>query len=210
MDHSRVAGDDEAMKTIVGKMINNLEQLGCQALLMPECGHAYYATLVGMKKWFPEALENYRIYTVFDLLLEYLRDRRIRVDSGLHAQLTTYHDSCNYGRKARKTFGHGYFDEGREIVRACCQNVIEMTPSRNGSSCCGSGGGSWSMPFTAERVYHGRVKAEQIRTTTAELVIASCLSCRDQLKNILNNEFELGVEVKSLWELVADSLKPTS
>ncbi len=202
------SGDDDAMKTIVSKMIDNMERLGCQALLLPECGHSYYATRLGLEKWFPEALDKYRIYTVFDLLLEYIRDKRISLNSGLHEQLTSYHDPCHYGRKSLKSFGHGFFAEGREITHACCRNFIEMIPNRNENYCCGAGGGSWAMPFAAERVYHGRIKAEQIRTTGAELVITSCHSCRDQLKNTLNNEFDLGIEVKYLWELVADSLVP--
>ena len=208
VNYGYFSGDDDAMKTIVGKMIDTMERLGCQALLLPECGHAYYATRLVLEKWFPEALDQYRIYTIFDLLLEYIRDKRISLNSGLHIQLTSYHDSCNYGRKSLKTFGHGYFEEGREITRACCENFVEMAPNRNGNYCCGAGGGSWGMPFAAERVYHGRVKAEQIKATGAELVIAPCHSCRDQLKNTLNNEFDLGIDVKYLWELVADSLAP--
>ncbi len=62
------------------------------------------------------------------------------------------------------------------------------------------------MPFAAERVYYGRIKARQIQETGAELVIAPCHNCRDQLMKSLNREYELGIEVKYLWELVADSL----
>jgi len=204
------SGDDDAMKTIVGKMIDNMERLGCQALLLPECGHSYHATRYGLTKWFPEFLQKYKIYTVFDLLLEYIQDKQISLNADLHIKLTTYHDPCHYGRKSLKVFGHGYFNEAREIIRACCHNFIEMVPNRNGNYCCGAGGGSWSMPFAAERTYHGRIKADQIRATGAEMVIASCHSCRDQLKNNLNREFDLGVEVKYLWELVADSLIPTT
>jgi Fe-S oxidoreductase len=50
------------------------------------------------------------------------------------------------------------------------------------------------------------MKARQIAESKAELVIAPCHNCRDQLKKSLNREFNLGVEVKYLWELVADSL----
>ena len=203
------SGDNDAMKTMVGKMIDNMERLGCQALLLPECGHAYHATRLVLNRWFPEALRKYKIYTVFDLLLEYIRNSRISLNSSLHTQLTTYHDPCHYGRKSLQSFGHGYFEEGRDITRECCQHFIDMTPNRNGNYCCGAGGGSWSMPFTAERTWHGRIKAKQIRATEAGLVITSCHSCRDQIKNSLNKEFNLGVDVKNLWELVADSLMPT-
>ena len=38
------------------------------------------------------------------------------------------------------------------------------------------------------------------------MVVAPCHNCRDQLMKSLNKEYALGVEVKYLWELVADSL----
>lgn len=62
------------------------------------------------------------------------------------------------------------------------------------------------MPYEKERIYYGRVKAKQIKDTGAKMVVAPCHNCRDQIMKSLNKEFELGVEVKYLWELVADSL----
>ncbi len=138
--------------------------------------------------------------------MEYIENDRITLNPELHTKLTTYHDPCNYGRKSLKAFGHGYFEEGRTITRACCPDFIEMIPAGNGNYCCGAGGGAWAMPYSAERVYYGRVKARQIQETGAELVIAPCHNCRDQFKKSLNQEYELGIEVKYLWELVSDSL----
>ena len=50
------------------------------------------------------------------------------------------------------------------------------------------------------------MKAKQIRDTGAKLVIAPCHNCRDQIMKGLTKEFDLGIETKYLWELVADSL----
>ncbi len=72
--------------------------------------------------------------------------------------------------------------------------------------CCGAGGGAWAMPYEKERIYYGRVKAQQIRDTGAELVIAPCHNCRDQIMKSLTKEYDLGIETKYIWELVADSL----
>ncbi len=159
-----------------------------------------------MEQWYPEALKEFKIYSVFDLLLEYIENDRIQLNNNIHTQLATYHDPCNYGRKSLKTFGHGYFEEGRTITRACCPEFIDMAPKANGNYCCGAGGGAWAMPYAAERVYYGRIKARQIQETEAKMVIAPCHNCRDQLKKSLNQEYELGIEVKYLWELVSDSL----
>ena len=200
-------GDDAAMKTITGRIVDNMERLGCRALLLPEYGHASSATRLGFERWFPEVTRKYTIYTVFDLLQKYLKEQRITVDNRRHTVLTTYHDPCHYGRLALKTFGHGYFKEGRAITRACCPSFVEMEPGGRDNYCCGGGGGIWAMSFHPERVFHGRIKARQIRESGAGLVITPCHNCHDQLNRSLKTEFNLRIEVKYLSELVADSIR---
>ena len=49
--------------------------------------------------------------------------------------------------------------------------------------------------------------AKQIEDTGAKLLIAPCHNCRDQIMKSLLKEYDMkDVEVKYLWELVADSL----
>ncbi len=62
------------------------------------------------------------------------------------------------------------------------------------------------MPYAAERISYGRVKAKQIMGTRAKMVVAPCHNCRDQIMKDLTKEYELDIETKYLWELVADSL----
>jgi len=154
-------------------------------------------------------MENFEIATVFDLLIDYLKSGRIQVDPSVHPQLTTYHDPCNYGRKSLKTFGHGYFEEPRWILRQCCENFVDMFPNREANYCCGAGGGAWALPFQEERVFYGRIKERQIRNTGAHLVVTPCHNCRDQILKSLRKEYNLDIEVKYLWELVADALVVT-
>lgn len=199
-------GDDNALKTIVERIVDNLERLNCEALLLPECGHAYYATRYGLEKWFPEALQKFKIYSVFDLLIEYLGEGKIAVDPSVHIKQTAFHDSCNYGRKSLKSFGHGYFAEGRQIVKACCPHFVELIPNMRDNYCCGAGGGAWATPYAAERAYHGREKVRQIKQAEAELVVVACHSCKDQLGKSLTREYDLDIEVKFLWELVSEAL----
>ncbi len=159
-----------------------------------------------MTTWYPQALKKFKIVSAFDLLLEYIDEGRIVLDKSRHTMPVGYHDPCNYGRKSLKTFGHGYFEEGRKITRACCDDFRELLPSRKGQYCCGGGGGAWAMPFVQERVFYGRTKARQIQEAGAKMVVAPCHNCRDQIMKSLNQEYELGIEVKYLWEMVADSL----
>ena len=159
-----------------------------------------------MNRWFKDDLKNFEVVSIFDLLMSYLKEGRIQVSDSIHRELTTYHDPCHYGRRSLKTFGHGYFEEGRWITRQCAPNFVDMVPSHEGSYCCGAGGGAWAMPFREERVLHGGFKARQIANSGAKLVIAPCHNCRDQIMKSLRKEYDLDVQVKYLWELVADSL----
>ena len=145
--------------------------------------------------------------SVHDLLKEYIESGRIKIDKSKHPELTTYHDPCNYARKSEKTFGHGYYEEPRWITQQCVDNFVDMYPNRRNNYCCGGGGGAWAMPYAEERIHYGRVKAKQIKDTGAKLLIAPCHNCRDQIMKSLRQEYDfMDVEVKYLWELVADSL----
>lgn len=165
------------------------------------------ATRLGLQKWFPNFFSKYGVYTVFDLMMKYIKEGRMRIDKSRHPQLATYHDPCNYGRKSEMLFGHGYFEEPRWIMDQCCENWVEMYPNRRHQFCCGGGGGSWLTPYEKERVFYGRRKVEQIKATGAKLVVVPCHSCNDQLKKSLKKEYHLeDLEVKYLWEVVADAI----
>ena len=151
-------------------------------------------------------MKNFEVINVLELLVRYLEEGRIKVDPGVHKMVTTYHDPCNYTRKSLKAFGKSYAEEGRWVTKQCAPNFKEMYPSHEGNYCCGAGGGAWAMSFHEERVFYGRVKAKQIERTGAQLVVTPCHNCRDQIMKSLTKEYNLEVEVKYLWELVADSL----
>ena len=59
--------------------------------------------------------------------------------------------------------------------------------------------------FNDRRILSGKIKAEQIRKTGAKIVATPCHNCIDQLMEI-NNVYKLGVEIKTIGEIVADAL----
>jgi excisionase family DNA binding protein len=199
-------GDDDSLKKIVGNLVDNMRRLECKTLLLPDSGHAYYATRYGLDRWFKDDAKNFRVMTIFELLTDYINEGRIRIDPSRHGKLTTYSDPCNYGRKSVETFGRGYFEEARSIIRKCAPKFIDLYPTGEDNYCCGAGGGNWVMPFKEERVFHGRFKAHQIAASRAGLVITACHNCRDQIMKGLRREYDLRVDVKHIWQLVADSL----
>lgn len=142
------------------------------------------------------------------MLKEYIETGRIKIDKSKHPQLTTVHDPCNYVRKSYLLFGDHEAEKSRWIVSQCCENTVEMIDSPLNNHCCGAGGGAWAMPYDEERLGYGKTKADQIKKTGAEMVIAPCHNCRDQIMKGLAKEFDMGnyKETMYIWELVAESL----
>jgi Fe-S oxidoreductase len=151
-------------------------------------------------------LEKFGTFTVFDLLVQYIKEGRIKLDKSRFPQLATYHDPCNYGRKAQKLFGYGYFEEPRWVMDQCLENWVDLYPNRMDQFCCGGGGGTLTTGYNEERVFYGRKKMDQIKATGAQMVVVPCHSCHGQLNNIKAEYAMEDLEVKYLWELVADCL----
>ena len=139
-------------------------------------------------------------------MIKYIREEKIKLDKSRFDVLATYHDPCNYCRKAEKLFGHGFYDEPRWIMDQCLNNWVDLWPNRGHQICCGGGGGTLTTGYNDERIYYGRRKMEQIKTTGASMVVVPCHSCHGQLNNIKDKYDIPDLTVKYLWELVADCL----
>ncbi len=105
-----------------------------------------------------------------------------------------------------KQFGHGFFEEPRWILDQCLADWVDLYPNREHQLCCGGGGGALTSGYNEERIYYGRRKMEQIKTSGARMVVVPCHSCHGQL-NAIKSVYGLpDLQVKYLWELVADCL----
>ena len=138
--------------------------------------------------------------------MAYIKQGRIKLDTSRFDVLATYHDPCNYCRKAENLFGYGYYKEPRWIMSQCLENRVDLYPSRQHQICCGGGGGALTTGYNEERVYYGRRKMEQIKASGAAMIVVPCHSCHGQLNNIKKNFGLQDMTVKYLWELVADCL----
>jgi Fe-S oxidoreductase len=98
-------------------------------------------------------------------------------------------------------------EEPRRILKAVSSQFVEMNPHGVWNLCCGGGGGlAATADYGQKRIQVGKAKADQIRETGAKIVITNCYNCMTQIRE-LNKAYELGIEVKSIVELVAESLK---
>ncbi|HKI81429.1 MAG TPA: (Fe-S)-binding protein, partial [Pseudodesulfovibrio sp.] len=145
---------------------------------------------------------------LYDYLMEIIRDGRVKLDKSVHAgRKFTFHDSCKHGRELQRSFGKGYFEEPRWIMKQCVDDFVELTPNREKNYCCGAGGGMWPLPYEKQSAWHARIKQQQIEDSGADVVVVGCSNCRDQLLRRIPKFYQdRKFEVKYLWQLVAEAL----
>jgi Fe-S oxidoreductase len=192
-------GNTNQAKQIARRLHDETIKMKARMLVLGECGHGSRAN-----RWeAPNDLQQpyeFKVITVAELINEYIRSGRIRLDKSRNQELVTVHDPCNLVRNG------GLLSEIRFTINHAVRNFVEMNPHGMDSFCCGGGGGQLAMSeYNDRRLKIGAIKAEQIRATGASVVITPCHNCVDQLSQ-LNHTYKLGVKIKTLAEITADAL----
>ncbi len=192
-------GSDAHAGAMSERLVRAMERLGTTTLVLAECGHGFNANRWEAPQWLGRAFP-FEVKSILQVVAGYLREGRIRLDPTRTTVPVTLHDPCNLVRLG------GVVEEQRFLLRHAVADFREMTPNRADNYCCGGGGGQLAMTdFAPRRLEAGRIKAEQIRATGASIVAAPCHNCIDQLTE-LNKHYGLGVQIKTVCELVAHAL----
>lgn len=186
-------------KTIAQRLYNEVLKLNAKRCILAECGHGSRAF-----RWEgPNYLQKkypFEVITSVELLAEYISQGRLKLDKEKNKELMTLHDPCNLVREG------GIIDQQRYVLKHAASRFVEMTPCGTDNFCCGGGGGQLSMSeYNERRMKIAGIKADQIRKTGASVVVTPCHNCIDQLIQI-DNKFKLGVQIKTLSEIVADAI----
>lgn len=193
------SGDAAKAGALADTMWKAMARLSCKTLVLGECGHGFAAARWEGPEWLGKE-HPFSVVHILDLMDRWLDGGRLKVRAGHDPGPVTLHDPCNLVRHG------GVSEPQRRILRLIAPAFAEMTPNRAENFCCGGGGGQLSMAqYRDRRIGSGSVKAEQIRRTAAKTVAAPCHNCIDQLME-LNKEYKLGVQIKTVAELVADAL----
>lgn len=192
-------GDNKAAGAMSDRLLEAAKKLNCKTLILGECGHGYAANRWEAQGWLGK-LPDVEIKSVVTLFADYIKSGRIQLDKSKNTKRVTLHDPCNLVRMG------GVIEEQRYILNHAVSDFVEMYPNREHNYCCGGGGGQLSMTrFAKRRIEAGKIKAEQIRKTGAKVVATPCHNCVDQLSE-LNKEYKLGVEIKTIAEILSDAL----
>ncbi|MDR2639488.1 MAG: (Fe-S)-binding protein [Helicobacteraceae bacterium] len=202
---SYFTGDTKSTKWLIKYNIEYFELFidSVEAILVPEatCSNMIIRDWLHIMQDEPEWID--RVKRVVDktfIASQWLYKNadlpRLLPNLGSKIASVTYHDPCH----ARKTLG--VFKEPRAIL-ARSYELREMSAP---SQCCGFGGVTiQSERFElAEAV--GKLKADMIAETDAEIVSAECSACRMQISHALNREGAKQAFMHPL-ELIAQALK---
>jgi Fe-S oxidoreductase len=193
------SGNDKEAALISSRLRRSMAELGAKTLVLGECGHGYNSNRWEAPEWMA-AEDKSQVKSIIQIIADYIRQGRIKLDPSRNQKRVTLHDPCNLVRLG------GIIEEQRFILKNAVTDFVEMHPNREKNYCCGGGGGQLAMTrYAKRRLETGKIKADQIRKTGAKIVVTPCHNCIDQLTE-LNREYDLKVEIKTISEVVSDAL----
>ena len=191
---------DWHLERIIRQVLDEVKRLNGRKILIGECGHASrsahdFVPVFGGKDAYP-------VRSFIEYTLECLEKGKIQLDPSIVTERVTYHDPCNMARSG------WIVEQPRQILKAFVKDFVEMEPHGRANYCCGGGGGLVSMDETQEfrMTVGGKVKADQIRRTGAQIVVAPCANCKKQLKELVAHH-ELPCEVLGLHDLILRAIE---
>lgn len=193
------SGDNKLGAHMGNLVFDSVERLNGRMLVTSECGHGYRATAWESPNWTGRDLK-FPIYNFLEIVQDYVKTGRIKLDKNLNQKSVTYHDPCNLGRSG------GITEEPRFLLKNSVTDFREMYPNRADNFCCTGGGGAMSMSeYSKRRLETAVIKANQLKETDAEIVATACHNCVDGLTDLIKH-YKLKMKVSLVGELVANAL----
>lgn len=188
--------NDRFLERIVKNVDAEAKRLHGNNILVGECGHAsrtakdFIPTFCGGKDAIP-------VISMIEYTHKAWKEGRLKLDPNVVTAKVSYHDPCNFARQG------WIVNQPREVLKAFCKNYVEMTPSGENNICCGGGGGTVSIDEVRSyrTIIGGKSKAEQIRESGCELLVAPCANCKKQLREIVEDQ-GLNCQVVGFHDLI--------
>lgn len=192
---------DRYLEDIVLKEIAEMKRLKARRILIGECGHAarsakFFVPTYGGGEAAPPVI------SILEYTAQAIRDGRIRLNRDAVKERVTYHDPCNIARSG------WIVDQPRFILRSFIKDYVDMEPHGRENYCCGGGGGTVSVDEIRKfrTGIGGKRKAEQLRATGAQFVVAPCANCKKQLREVIEDH-GLDMEVVGLHDLILKAIE---
>jgi Fe-S oxidoreductase len=203
-DMAMFTGDNELMGRLKRNHFETAARLKVKKIVMGECGHALRSVYDVGNRWLGWRMPPIPVIHAIEFFYDIISSGKVKIKEKFKTPVTL-HDPCNVSR------GMGLHDKARYVVKAMCEEFIEMEPNREHNICCCAGGGviNCGPPYKMTRVNGNRVKAEQLfaaKARGAEVLIAPCHNCHSGLEDI-NHYYGVGQEIKFLGDILYEVME---
>jgi len=191
---------DWHLENIIKQLVGEVTRLKGNNILIGECGHASRSAHDFVPIF--AGKEKYPVINFMEYTLQCIKKGKIELDGNIVTERVTYHDPCNIARSG------WIVNQPRQILKSFVKDFVEMTPTGKENFCCGGGGGLVSIDEIHEfrMSIAGKVKAEQLRQTGADICIAPCANCKKQLKELVEY-YDIPCKVMGLHDLILKTIK---
>jgi Fe-S oxidoreductase len=211
-------GSYENMRRVSMRVRKAALELGVKRIVFGECGHAWrvaYAFLNTLAGPFDFLDPNYPVpQHICEFTNELIQQGRLKFDKSKNDHMTvTFHDSCNVARATRMgDKPGGQFEIPRAVIKAVCNNYVDMHHDTIGEKtfCCGGGGG-----LLTDELMEVRVKGALPRMTALQNAMndqgvthmaAICAICKSQFTKVLPYFGMEMDQIVSVHQLVSNAI----
>lgn len=191
----RKIGAEEVFRNLAKENIKTFIDHGVKKVIVssPHCYHTF-------KNEYPEFMVNFEVVHMSQYILELIQEGRLEL-AGELPETVTFHDPCYLGRH------NEVYDEPRELLKQVSGlDLVEMEMNRQGSLCCGGGGGRIWMDTPQEERFSD-IRLHQAKAAGAKILATACPYCITNFEESrLNLEFEEVLEVKDITEIINEMI----
>ena len=204
--------------------------LNVRRVIVGECGHAwrvaysFWNTLTGIGSGGSDEYSlrlqkqldsNYpQPQHMIEFTYDLIQNNQLSFDKSKNDhRIVTFHDSCNVARGSNMgDIKNGQFILPREVIKAACDNFVEMPKNTIKSStfCCGGGGGLLTDDLIDLRIKGAKPRMHALKKTEQEsgvnTLAAICAICKSQFSKVLPNYDFDPYMIVSVHQLVSDAI----
>lgn len=211
-------GSYENMRRVSLRVREAALELGVKRIIFGECGHAWrvaYSFLNTLAGPFDFLDPKYPVpQHILEFTMGEIEKGTLNIDKSRNDdKVVTFHDSCNVARASRMgDKPGGQFDIPRGVLKAVCNNYVDMDPEtiREKTFCCGGGGGLLTDDLMELRVKGALPRMEALNNVVKDNGVthmaAICAICKSQFTKVLPYYGMRMDQIVSVHQLVSDAL----
>ena len=211
-------GNYENMRLVSQRIRKAAKDLGVKRIIFGECGHAWrvaYSFLNTLAGPWDFLDPNYPVpQHILEFTWNEIQQGNLTFDKTKNDHMTlTFHDSCNVARGSRMgDMPGGQFEIPRNVIKAVCNNYVDMDRDTTHEStlCCGGGGGLLTDDLMDLRIKGAAPRMTALQDVTEQSGVthlaAICAICKTQFSKVMPKYGYDMDSIVSVHQLVSNAI----